>query len=252
MQGWAWRGQRWACCRAFRRAAAQTFLDGSRTKVLFFSQQCSLVRPRAAATGSSQRGPVLPRHGAGGEFLLLCVLPARQQPVHGSAGAAGEGPRQEPRRTAAAVRSAPAQPPARPGRAGSEQRSRGSQALHDENPTRQRGRQLRPGTGRTAALGTRTLAPRPHPRRPPSAMGNGMSQVTGSAGAAALQLGRARAARPLPEVGDPYLAAASAVPSGVSPAGTGSGTGLGSLFICLFICRQSNTGGETGTLRWDS
>lgn len=79
-----------------------------------------------------------------------------------------------------------------------------------------------------------------------------MSQVTGSAGAAALQFGHARAARPVPELGDPYLEAACAVPSGVSPASTGSGTGLGSLFACLSAGRATPEVKQAGTLRWDS
>lgn len=74
-----------------------------------------------------------------------------------------------------------------------------------------------------------------------------MSQVTGSAGAAALRLGRAR---PGPELGDPYLAPASAVLRGVSPAGTG--TGLGSLFVCLPAGRATPEVRQAGTLRWDS
>lgn len=165
---------------------------------MFFSQHCSLVRPRrAAATGGSQRGPhaptprrrggVSPPLSAPGESSSRCAAPP-EQPGKASAKAVedgGRGPLCAPARP----------PPARPHRAGNEparhgQRSRGTQALHDGNLTGkrpERGRRLCLGTGRTAALGTRTPAPRLPPRRPLPAMGNGMSQVMGSTGAAALQ-----------------------------------------------------------------
>lgn len=51
------------------------------------------------------------------------------------------------------------------------------------------------------------------------------------------------------EVGEVCLAARSAVPSGVSPAGTGSGTGLGCQAACLLAGGVKSEEKQAGTLR---
>uniref|UniRef100_A0A8C3KNI9 Dual specificity protein phosphatase 15 n=1 Tax=Calidris pygmaea TaxID=425635 RepID=A0A8C3KNI9_9CHAR len=126
----------------------------------------------AAATGSSQRGPRAPSpRRRGGASPPLSAPGDSNRRGRASAGAqdAEDGGRGPPGPGTAA----PTTIPPRHG-----QPSRESQALHDGNPSGERperGRRLRLGTGRTAALGTRTpCPPKPHPL---PAMGNGMSQI---------------------------------------------------------------------------
>lgn len=107
-QGRAWRRQEWACGRALRRVAAQTFLDGAGQRFCSSPNTAALCgrggqRRQAAASAA----PTLPRHGAEGEFLLLCLLQARAAAGARHRRSSQGRPRQKPWRTAAEVPSAP-------------------------------------------------------------------------------------------------------------------------------------------------
>lgn len=76
MQGWAWRGQGWACCRALRRVAAQTFLDGAGQRFCSSPNSAALCGRGQRRQAAASAAPCSHATAQGGSFSsFVCSRP---------------------------------------------------------------------------------------------------------------------------------------------------------------------------------